>query len=60
MCERERKTERGKEGERERERERGTEEGGEREREKEREFHLFTHSLVSSCMCPDGTSNLQP
>ena len=42
--------------------------GSRREREKEREkqtdtdllFHLFMHSLVVSCMCPDGhqTRNL--
>ena len=23
-------------------------------------FHLFLHSLVESCMCPDRGSNLQP
>ena len=23
-------------------------------------FHLFMHSLVDSCMCPDYSSNLQP
>ena len=42
---------------------------GEKEREKERErererginlFHLFMHSLVASCMCPDWGSNSQP
>ena len=39
------------------------EEGG-REIEKERKinllFHLFMHSLVDSCMCPDQRSSPQP
>ena len=34
------------------------------ERERERSidllFHLFIHSLVDSCMCPDQGSNTQP
>ena len=36
----------------------------EREEGKERNinllFHLFMHSLVASCMCPDWGLNLQP
>ena len=37
----------------------GGREGGEREREREKGnihllSHLFMHSLVASCMCPDG------
>ena len=39
------------------------ERGGERDRGRERNtdslFHLFTHSLVASCMCPDRGLNLQ-
>ena len=34
-------------------------EGG-RERNNDLLFHLFMHSLVASCICPDQGSNLQP
>ena len=33
--------------------------GGERERNINLLLHLFMHSLVASCMCPDSRSNLQ-
>ena len=43
---------------------RGRETEREREREREREmdllFHLFMHSLVVSCVCPNWGSNPQP
>ena len=44
------------------ERERGRDRETERERERERDllFHLFLHSLVDSCMCPDQGLNPQP
>ena len=47
-----------------RERERGEEKERERERHTETEikicllFHLFVHSLVDFCMCPDQGLNL--
>ena len=33
---------------------------GGRERDIDLLFHLFMHSLVDSCMCPDRGSNTQP
>lgn len=36
------------------------ERGRERERNISLLFHLFMHSLVNSCMCPDGEWNPQP
>ena len=45
----------------------GREGGGEREREKRKRdrdidlsLHVFIHSLVVPCMCPDWESNPQP
>ena len=45
-----------------RERERKREEGKGRHRERNIDllFHLFMHSLVISCMCPDGGLNPDP
>ena len=55
--------ERGRGRERERERDRERERERQRERERNRNpdllFHLFTHSLVASCVCPDWESNPQ-